>query len=365
MKFAIVRSKLLEALQSVQNVVSVKSTLQILSNALIKSEGNKLHLTTTDLDITVKCTIEAESDETGGTTLPIRRLAGIVRELPEGKITVNISDEDVAEVRCGSSFFKIIGLPMRDFPPVPVPDGKDCYRLDQGTFREMLRKTAYAASQDETRHVLNGVLLAFKDGKLTMVATDGRRLALVEQEVEFPESAEIEMILPSKAVNELMHILKDEGDLKIYAHKGQAVFELGSITMSSKLIDGVYPNYRQVIPTGCDERIVLEREALLTCLRRVSLVTTDKSNSTRLTFSANQLTILSNTPDIGEARETMPVKYAGKEITVTFNPEYVMDPLRNIDHDEVTFEMSDGHSPALIKCGGVPFLYVLMPLRIG
>jgi len=365
MKFTIVRTKLLEALQAVQNVVSVKSTLQILSNALIKIEGNKLHLTTTDLDITVKCTVDAEGEEVGGTTLPIRRLAGIVRELPEGKITFNISEEDVAEVRCGSSFFRIIGLPLRDFPPVPVPDGKFCYRMDQGVFREMLRKTAYAASQDETRHVLNGVLMAFKDGKLTMVATDGRRLALVEQEVEFPAEAEIEMILPTKAVNELLHILKDDGDLKIYAHKSQAVFEFGNIMMSSKLIDGVYPNYRQVIPPGCDERVVLEREQLLTALRRVSLVTTDKSNSTRLTFSANQLTILTNTPDIGEARETMPVKYVGKEITVTFNPEYVMDPLRNIDRDEITFEMNDGHSPALIKCGGIPFLYVLMPLRIG
>ncbi len=365
MKFSIVRNKLLEALQAVQSVVSVKSTLQILSNALIKIEKNKIHLTTTDLDITVKCTVESEGDETGGTTLPIRRLAGIVRELAEGKITFDISDEDVAEVRCGASFFRIIGLPMRDFPPVPVPDGKFCYRMDQGIFKEMLRKTAYAASQDETRHVLNGVLMAFKDSKLTMVATDGRRLALVEQEVEFPIEAEIEMILPTKAVNEMMHILKDTGDLKIYAHKNQAVFEFGNIMMSSKLIDGVYPNYRQVIPPACDERVVIERELLLTALRRVSLVTTDKSNSTKLTFAANQLTILTNTPDIGEARETLPVKYAGKEITVTFNPEYVMDPLRNIDHDEITFEMNDGHSPALIKCGGMPFLYVLMPLRIG
>ncbi len=365
MKFSIARSKLLDGIQAVQNVVSVKNTLQILSNALIKADDGKLHLTTTDLDLTVRCSIEAEITQPGATTLPIRRLAGIVRELPEGKITFDISDEDSTEVRCGSSFFRIIGLPMRDFPPVPVADGKFCYRIDQGTFREMLRKTSYAASLDETRRVLNGVLLAFKDGKLTLVATDGRRLALVEHEVDFPVDAEIEMILPSKSVNELMHILGDEGDLKIFAHKNQIVFEFGGIMMSSKLIDGVYPNYRQVIPASCDERVGIEREQLLTALRRVSLVTTDKSNSTRLTFSANQLTILTNTPDVGEARETLPVKYAGKEITVTFNPEYVMDPLRNIDSDEITFEMNDGHSPAIIRCGTMPFLYVLMPLRIG
>ena len=133
--------------------------------------------------------------------------------------------------------------------------------------------------------------------------------------------------------------------------------------VTSKLIDGVYPNYRQVIPSSCDERVVIERDALLAALRRVSVVTTDKSNAMRLTFSANQLTISINTPDVGEGRDTLPVKYAGKEISIIFNPEYVMDPLKNIDEDEVFLEMNDGHSPALLKCN-VPFLYVLMPLRI-
>lgn len=363
MKFSIVRSKFLEGLQKVQNVVSAKGSLQILSNALLHVENNQLCITTTDLDIAVRCFVECEVEQTGSTTLPIRRLASIIRELDEGRILVEVNDEDVATVQCGSSFFKILGLPMRDFPPVPATEGKVCYRIDQGAFREMLRKTSYAASQDETRRVLNGVLLAFKDNKLTMVATDGRRLALVEHEIEFPPEAETEMILPTKAVSELMRILGNDGDLKIYAQKNQIIFELGTTMLSSKLIDGVYPNYRQVIPSGCDERVTIEREQLLSALRRVSVVTTDKSNAMRLTFSANQLTITINTPDVGEGRDTVPVKYAGKEISIIFNPEYVMDPLKNIDDDEVFIEMNDGHSPALLKCS-IPFLYVLMPLRI-
>lgn len=363
MKFIITRSKLLDGLLTVQNVVAARSSLQILSNALIKAEDGKLWITTTDLDMTVRCCVEAEIIEAGSTTLPVRRLVGIVRELPEGRITFEVNEEDIASVQCGASFFKINGLPMRDFPPVPGTEGKFCYRIDQGALREMLRKTSYAASLDETRRVLNGVLMAFKDGKLTMVATDGRRLALVEHEVEFPLEAELEMILPSKAVNELMHILGNDGDLKIFAQKNQVVFEFNATMMSSKLIDGVYPNYRQVVPAACEEHVAVEREALLTALRRVSLITTDKSNATRLTFSANQLTILITTPDVGEARETLPVKYAGKEITVIFNPEYVMDPLRNLDSDEVFVEMNDGHSPVIIK-SNIPFLYVLMPLRI-
>ncbi|MDR2849280.1 MAG: DNA polymerase III subunit beta [Verrucomicrobiota bacterium] len=363
MKFSIVRSKFLDGLQKVQNVVSAKGTLQILQNALIQAEDSRLCITTTDLDISERCFVECEVEQSGSTTLPIRRLASIIRELDEGKIMVEIGDDDVAIVQASSSYFKIIGMSVRDFPPVPAAEGKFCYRVDQGVLREMLRKTSYAVSQDETRRVLNGVLLAFKDNKLTMVATDGRRLALVEHEIEFPPEAEAEMILPTKAVSELMRILGNEGDLKVYAQKNQVVFEIGTTVVSSKLIDGVYPNYRQVIPGACEERVVIEREALLSALRRVSVVTTDKSNATRLTFSANQLTISINTPDVGEGRDTVPVKYAGKEVSIIFNPEYVMDPLKNIDDDEVFIEMNDGHSPALLKCN-VPFLYVLMPLRI-
>lgn len=363
MKFTVIRSKFLEGLMTVQNVVSSKGTLQILSNALIHVENNQMSITTTDLDISMRCVIPCEVEQPGSTTLPIRRVVSMMKELNEGNVTVQVAEDDEAKFQSGSSFFRIIGLPTRDFPPIPATEGKFSYRIDQGVLKEMLRKTSYAASLDETRRVLNGVLMAFKSNKLTMVATDGRRLALVDHEVEFPEQAETEMILPTKAVNELMRVLQNEGEVKIYAQKNQVVFEMGTTIMSSKLVDGVYPNYRQVIPGGCDERVTLEREELLRAVRRVSVMTTDKSNAVRLTFSANQLTINITSQEVGEGRETIPVKYTGKEVSIVFNPEYVMDPLKNMDDDEVYFELSDGHSPALLKCS-VPFLYVLMPLRL-
>ena len=363
MKFTILRSKFLEGLMTVQNVVSTKGTLQILSNALIHVEDNQMSITTTDLDVSMRCVVPCEVEKAGSTTLPIRRLVNIVKELNEGNMNVEVNNEDVASVQSGSSFFKIIGLSTRDFPPVPATEGKLSYRIDQSAFKGMLHKTSYAASLDETRRVLNGVLLAFKDNKLTMVATDGRRLALVDREIEFPPNAESEMILPTKAVNELVRVLGSEGEAKIYAQKNQVVFEIGTTVMSSKLVDGVYPNYRQVIPGGCDERVTIEREELLKAVRRVAVVATDKSNAIRMTFSANQLTISINSPEVGEGREIIPIKYAGKEISIVFNPEYVMDPLKNMDDDEVYFELNDGHSPALLKCN-VPFLYVLMPLRL-
>lgn len=348
-----------------QNLVAMRSTLQILSNVLIKTENKCIWMTTTDMDMIVKCKIEATVEKDGETTLPVRRLLSIVRELSEGGVSLETDEDDQTKMEIGSSYFKIMGLPASEFPPIPDCDDAAVCPMDQGVFREMLRKTSYAVSMDETRQVLNGVLMSFKEGKLTLVATDGRRLALVEQEVEFSSEAEREMILPNKAVNEIMRLLKDKGELKISSTEKQIVFDLdGETRMVSKLVDGVYPNYKQVIPSDLSNRISIEREPFLSALRRVSLINTEKSNATKLTFDNNQLTILGATPDVGEARETLPIKYSGEAITIIFNTDYVIDPLRNIDSDEIVMEMNDGNSPALLKCH-IPFLYVLMPLRIG
>jgi len=363
MKFRVGKAALFEGLHIVQNVVGVRTTLPILSNVLINAEESGLALTTTDLDVSVRCRVEAEVERTGSTTLPVRRLSSIVRELPDASVELDADDKDVASVKCGSSFFKIIGLSEEEFPPLPEAAGEQNYALDQGVFREMLRKTSYASSDDETRYVLNGVLLSFKASKLTMVATDGRRLALVENEVEFPKESEAEMILPTKAVNELAHTLGDEGDLRIRAGQNQIVFEYNDVVLASKLVEGTYPNYRQVIPSQCEERVTIDRDSLLTALRRVSLLTTDKSNATKLTFGDNRVVLSANTPDVGEARESVPIKYTGKEISVAFNPEYMMDPLKNLTSDEIYVELTDELSPGVIKCE-IPFLYVLMPMRV-
>lgn len=363
MKLTVAKAALLEGLQTVQNVVGVRTTLPILVNVLITADKNKLWLTTTDLDLTVRCSLDAQVSKTGATTLPVRRLFSIIRELPEGDIEVTVDEKDVATVTSGSSFFKIIGLGEDEFPPAPKPDGKFSYHMEQAALKEMLRKTSYAASADETRFVLNGCLMSFKEGKLTVVATDGRRLALVEQELEFPKEAETEFILPTKTVNELLRILKDEGELKAYRKDNQIVFEFGEVLIASKLVEGTYPNYRQVIPSHCEERVTIEREALLAALRRVALLTTDKANATKLTFGKNKLVILMTTPDIGEARETIPIKYTGKEISVAFNPDFMMDPLKGLSNDEVFIELTDDLSPGVIKCD-IPFLYVIMPMRV-
>ena len=363
MKFEVAKSVFMDGLQKVLNVVSLRSTLPILSTVLINATKSSLTLATTDLEVSVRCAIDAKVQKPGASTIPARRLSSIIRELPDSAIQIEIDDKDNATVTCGSSFFKIVGLSKDEFPPMPKAEGKHSYTIDQAAFREMLRKISYAASTDETRYVLNGVLLSFKGGKLIMVATDGRRLALVEKEVDFPNEAQVDLIVPTKAVEELSHVLQDEGELKIQASDNQIIFDFDDVFVASKLIDGMYPNYKQVIPSQCEERVTMERESLLTALRRVSLVTSDKSNAAKMTFAKNKVAITMTTPDVGEARETLPVKYDGKEFSVAFNPEYMMEPLKNLNNDEVFLELTDELSPGVMKAD-IPFLYVLMPMRI-
>lgn len=363
MKFSVSKDKLAEGLQIVQNVVSTRTTLPILSNVLLQASESGLTLTTTDLDVSVRLTIEAAVERPGATTLPARRLFSIVRELPASDILFDIDSRNGASIRCGASSFKILGLPEEEFPPLPKFENARVFNIAQKELKDGLKKTSYAISTDETRYVLNGVLHSFRDNKLSLVATDGRRLALVDIELEFPRSSEVDVIIPTKAVTELSRLLKEEGEVKVSISENQVAFELNGALLISKLIEGNYPNYRQVIPGEARERVTLERETFLNCVRRVSLLASDKSNSVKLIFSKNNIEINATTPDVGEARESVPVIYKGKEMTIAFNPEFLMAPLRNLPNDEVYLDLIDEMSPGVIKIQ-TPFLYVLMPMRI-
>jgi len=363
MKLSVSKEKLLEGLQTVQNVVSTRTTLPILSNVLLEAADGQLLLTTTDLDVGMRGGVEATVEKPGAATLPARRLFNIVRELPSAEILLEVDSKSVASIRCGPSYFKILGLPQEEFPPLPKFEGAKTFTLRQKDLKDGLRKTAYAISTDETRYVLNGILFSFKDNKLTLVATDGRRLALVDIELEFPRSHEVELILPTKAVTELSRLVSEEGDIKMSVSENQVAFEVDGTLLVSKLIEGNYPNYRQVIPPEAKERIILERESFLNTVHRVSLLSSEKSNSVKLVFSKNNIDIIANTPEVGEARESLPVNYKGREFSVAFNPEFLMAPLRNLPNDEVFLDLIDEMSPGVIKVQS-PFLYVLMPMRI-
>src|ERR1700750_1018455 len=266
MKFSATKEKLLEGLQQVQKVGRTRTTLPILSNVLLQADGNEVHLTTTDLDVGVRGSFEANVEKAGATTLPARRLFNIIRELPSSEIQIDIDGKNAASIRSGNSFFKILGLPEEEFPPLPKFENAKVVTIPQKTLRDGLRKTSYAISTDETRYVLNGVLFRFKDNKLTLGATHGRRLAMVEIELEFPRSHEADFIVPTKAVTELQRLLTDDGDIKVSMGSGQIAFDLNKTLLVSKLIEGNYPNYRQVIPSEAKQKIKLEHKTLLNSL---------------------------------------------------------------------------------------------------
>jgi DNA polymerase III subunit beta len=368
MNLTIAKDQILNGLQSVQNVVSTRTTLPILSNVLMRAAEGRVEFTATDLDVTVSCSVEASVKKAGATTIPVKKLFGIIRELTSPEIEIETDDKNVTSIRAGSSFFKIRGLAAEEFPPLPKFKEDKRITVPQEKFRSMLKKTSFAISTDESRYVLNGIFLSLKDHKVTMVATDGRRLALVDEEVDVADKSQGEFIIPSKAVNELSRLLSDKGEVDLNFSDNQASFTLKSekapgVLIVTKLIEGNYPNYRQVIPAETKERIALPREEFLHALRRAEIMTSDKQNSVKMAFVKNQLAITANSPDVGEARETMSVNYKGKDLAIAFNPAYLIEPLNALGEDEVFIELIDELSPGVLKING-PFLYVVMPMRL-
>jgi DNA polymerase-3 subunit beta len=354
MKLTIAKDQLLVGLQAVQNIVGSRSTLPILSNVLLETGEGRLSLTATDLDVTITCSVAATVEQPGRATLPVKKL----------------DEKSVASIRAGSAFFKVNGLAAEEFPPLPVFAQNRTVVIPQDKLKGMLRKTSFAVSTDESRFVLNGIYISLKENKLILVATDGRRLALCEEEFEISADNQADFILPTKAINELTRLLQGGGNVEVKFTENQASFATKPTTegavsaiLVTKLVDGVYPNYRQVIPAEPLERVPLNREEFLKSLRLAEIMTTDKQNSVKLTFSRNQLAITANAPEVGEARQTVAIKYQGKDFAIAFNPGYLMDPLKALDTDEVYFELIDELSPGVLKTNE-PFLYVIMPMRM-
>jgi len=355
-------------LQAVQNIVSTRTTLPILSNVLLRADGERLELTATDLDVTIACAVEAKVKKPGSSTVPVKKLFGIIRELSNVEIELEVDDKHTCTIQSGPSLYRINGLSADEFPPLPQFHEEKKVLLSQETVRAMMKKTSFAISTDETRYVLNGIFISLRDHKMTMVATDGRRLALVDEEVDVAEASHGEFIVPSKAVNELNRLLQDKGEVEIRYSDNQAAFTLKdekrfSILMVTKLIEGNYPNYRQVIPAETKERVPLAREEFLHALRRAEIMTSEKSNSVKLSFTKNKLEITANSPEVGEAKESLGVNYKGPDMAIAFNPKYMIDPLNSLMNDEVFLELIDELSPGVLKING-PFLYVVMPMRL-
>ncbi|MBL4576749.1 MAG: DNA polymerase III subunit beta [Opitutaceae bacterium] len=373
MKFKINRDHFTNGLQQVLNVVGSKATMPILSNVLIEAEGDHISLTTTNLDMGIRCRIKASVGEVGAITLPVRKLATIVRELPNLDVQIESSSNHQIKITSGGSIFRIMGIGKEEFPPLPEFSDEKAFQMEQSQLSTMLKSVSYAQSGDETRYILNGVYFSFQDGKLTLVATDGRRLALIAKELEFPADQGGNIILPAKTVAELLRLLEKGEKLKIAFNDRRVAFQIytdddesgfvGDTFLVSKVVEGNYPNYQQVIPKETHQRIKVERELLLQCVHRAALVTSEKSNSVKIKVSNNLLEITASSPDFGEAHESLAISYSGPDLQVAFNPQFVMDPLKALSKDEVFFEVKDEVSPGVFKTLE-NFLCVIMPVRL-
>ena len=373
MKFKINRDHFANGLAQVLNVVGSKATMPILSNVLIEAEKDQISLSTTNLDLGIRCKIKAEIKEGGSVTLPVKRLATIVRELPSVDVTFDGSPNHQVKLTSGGSTFKIMGIGKDEFPPLPEFGDEKAYTLDQSELVSMLRSVSYAQSTDETRYILNGVYFNFRDEKLTLVATDGRRLALSAKEMEVPAANAGAIILPAKTVSELNRLLDKGTKVKINFNERRAAFQISTdkdtsglidhVYLYSKVVEGNYPNYQQVVPKETHQRIKLERELLLQCVHRAQLVCSEKANSVKIKISSNLLEIFAASSDFGEAHESMAIGYNGPDLQVAFNPAFLMDPLKALTKDEVFFEVKDEVSPGVFKTLE-SFICVIMPVRL-
>jgi DNA polymerase-3 subunit beta len=371
MRFKSTKAVLMSAIQTVEGAVATKTTLPILSNVLIEAEKDKLLFNATDLDIGIMYQVKAEVEEEGSITVPAKRFADIVRELPEGEVSVVVKKNHNMIIDCNNCSFRLIGLPKEEFPTIPKFNNKDSFTIQQALLKKLLKKVSFAMSRDETRYVLNGTMVMLKNKILQLVATDGRRLALAE--CKLPADIEKkEVIIPIKTINELNKILKEEGFIKLIFSENQAAFEFDGTTIISRLIEGEFPNYEQVIPKERQkekqEKIHINKGQLLSAIKRASLFTSLDSQSIKLDVFKNKLVISKTTPDIGEVKEEIEMEYKGNEMTVGFNPAYLIDVLKNLQGETVDFELIDAEKPGVFREtlseeNGF-YVYIVLPMQI-
>ena len=362
MKLKIIKNDLIKNTQNVQNVISSKSSLPILSNVLIEAEKDTVRLTSTDLDIGISSTLSAEVEESGALTVPAKRFNEIIKELPDEDIIINTLKNNAMTIKCGKCFFKILGLPKEDFPKFPEFEKEPHMTMEQPLLKQMLSMTHFSISHDETRYVLNGALFVFKSNQLLIVATDGKRLSLIKKDLgkEVPDKS---IIVPSKTIYELNRVLKDEGEVKITFGENQTRFEVENVTIISRLIEGEFPDYEQIIPKHLKDKIIVNREQFLLGVKRAALLTTQDSRSIKMDILKDKIVISKANPNIGEAREEIETTYKGHEMTVGFNPSYLLDALKVIPKDELEIEVAGHDKPAVIRIEDW-YLYLVLPMQL-
>lgn len=365
MHIKINKSALAEALNNVASVVASKTSLPVLQNVKITARDGKALFVCSDLDTTLIANAECEVLEDGETTIPAKMVSTAVSKVVDGVIDLDVDERDRARLTAGTSKFSFNGISAKEFP-VLKEEGGDPVTLKTDAIRELLRKTSFAMCMDDTRKVLNSVLLDFSQGggKTIAVATDGRRLSMLNCTVEAPATFNSTFVLPRKAVDVLSKKLPKDGDCKIISTGSQLRFVTQKFELYTKLFDDAFPNYMQVVPKTSNEIVVVDRVELIGALDRVSVFTNSDAPTVQLTFDNGRMILTSDT-ESGSSRDEVAIKYEGDKIEMKFNPQYIRDALNVIDEDEVEIRLINETSPAVIrKSGSDDYTYVVMPLRI-
>jgi len=362
MKFKVEKNSLMNAIQTVQNVITTKSALPILSNILIEAQAENLKLTATDLDIGITCVIPVDIQEAGAITIPAKRFGDIIKEFPSDVINVVTKKNNQVTIDSELCQFKIMGLIKEEFPKLPEFKDKKAIKIEQGDFKRMLSLTAFAVSLDETRYVLNGILFKISKNLFTLVSTDGKRLAVAEKKLTVESDVELSIIVPLKTIQELNRNLQDEGELSLVVSSNQALFDLGNVGIVSRLIEGEFPDYKQVIPPVSESKMKVARNQLLLAVKRAALLATVDYQAVKFEVFKNKLVISKSTPDVGEFHEELAVEYQGKELVIGFNPVYLIDILKNLNEETISLELIDGEKPGVIRIGG--YVYIVLPMRL-
>jgi DNA polymerase III subunit beta len=368
MRFTISREKLQEGLAAVGASIPAKTTLPVLANILVETTDKGIRLSGTDLDIAVSTEVAADVDAPGGITIPAKKLTEIARELPPSPVKIASSGEQRITLDCGRSHFKILGLPRDEFPSFPaVRFDEKTWRIRSGEVQKLIGHTAFAVSTEESRPILNGVLWELRPDRMRMVATNGHRLAKMEIPIAAAGS-QADLIVPPKALEQIRRLFPADEELEIARGENHLGFRSPFTAVYTRLIEGPYPNYEQVIPKDNEKFAVADKQALVSALKRMSVIASDQTHRIRLSFNSGMLKLSVQTPDLGEANDELPIRYTGDQLDIGFNASYLLEILRYMPTEEVRLTFKAPERAATVEPEGwsdpAQYLCLVMPLRL-
>jgi DNA polymerase-3 subunit beta len=363
LRITVPKDELVSALGVVSRAVSTRTSVQILSGILIEARSGELKLAATDMELSLRATATAQTEGDGAIVLPGKTFVDIARLLPGDEVTIEHKPaESVVHVTAGSAEYTLHTYNPEDFPRLPELDAVQTFVVDRESLLETIHRVARAASRDESRPVLTGILVSFRDGKIIMAATDSYRLAVKETELD-GSAPDLEAIVPSRALQELARIATAGETVEVGVHENQVLFSLEGVWLTTRRIDGQFPNYRQLLPEAFEHELTLPRIELLDVVRRAAVMI-QRATPLQLRFAEGELTVIARTQDVGESKESMPVGFTGEMLEIGFNADFLRDGLESMDGDDVRLKLISPLRPAVIQGEGDDFTYLVMPIRL-